>query len=669
MSTSTSVPVATPTVPPVPSSTARPALEPNQTLTAALPATVPPPVTPGATPDFPPTPTPTSTSTPSPSAAIRHTAVVERASRAAAAVIAFDQGLTSVPRYWPFGVRFQIVNEVEYSWQWEPALEWSRDGSTYGPVPQQPVVEIPFRLGEARNATGGQAIPPDAFVVIPGTEAPQQGVLYDSSYPARRQTLKGLAVTEVEFVVRATRDADWEGTYYFRLAGRGGRLNGGAPQMIIIAQRPPEPALTSPPAQGASASTFAVAQAESEVNPHQSLVLDTDTCAACHRVHTARAEALGVAASINDICMNCHDGTAANTDVLSEWHDPQVPPNDPEDGIAYSHPLAAGRAGTADDLAGQLERQAACTDCHNPHTLSGQRPSPTSFGWTAAGSLNGATGVTLAPTPYAWKEKIVYEYELCLKCHSAFTQLPSYPRPSQQKTDKLVDIDPTLGGSYHPVAGAGAGGSPELSRSLSGGTLWQFTTGDTVRCVNCHANYRALSGGAQPAASDRLAPHVSRYPSLLIAEYQRSLKPPSSANDYDPGQYQLCFLCHSPAPFADPSGDRRADTRFPMHGYHLNKLYDEYEGSASLSLDIDDPEAGSGNAICSECHFRIHSTRSAANPGDRNNSGLVNFAPNVLPDPESGGGPLWQPNLQTPASGSCTLLCHGQPHSGWGYQD
>jgi hypothetical protein len=72
--------------------------------------------------------------------------------------------------------------------------------------------------------------------------------------------------------------------------------------------------------------------------------------------------------------------------------------------------------------------------------------------------------------------------------------------------------------------------------------------------------------------------------------------------------------------------------------------------------------AGSGNAICAECHFRTHSTESKV--GDQGTySGLVNFAPNVT---GVDGKPLdsraWLKSVSDPQGGSCTLTCHGKVH-------
>ncbi|MHB8275471.1 MAG: hypothetical protein ACYDC9_12015, partial [Dermatophilaceae bacterium] len=95
-----------------------------------------------------------------------------------------------------------------------------------------------------------------------------------------------------------------------------------------------------------------------------------------------------------------------------------------------------------------------------------------------------------------------------------------------------------------------------------------------------------------------------------------------------------------------------------FHGFHLTKI----SGVGSGGTDIDTPGAGAGNAICAECHFRLHSTTykdgTQTVPGSR----LVSFAPNVTP---AGGTRQWASTGT--GSGSCTLTCHGYQHMGKSY--
>lgn len=133
-------------------------------------------------------------------------------------------------------------------------------------------------------------------------------------------------------------------------------------------------------------------------------------------------------------------------------------------------------------------------------------------------------------------------------------------------------------------------------------------------CGSCHRSH---------AASDEL---------LLVAVYRTDLKPAGDA--YAQGEFALCYACHDPAPFAD---DAAIGTNFGLHDEHLTRI---------VSV---------GNAVCAECHYRLHATSAEAG------SKLVNFAPNVQPSQLG--------TLEWTGTGgrSCTLTCHGFEHVGEGY--
>jgi hypothetical protein len=352
------------------------------------------------------------------------------------------------------------------------------------------------------------------------------------------------------------------------------------------------------------------------------------------------------------LCFTCHDGTGSMYNVAGEYADPTIPANDPSTSSFYSHlpPVPSNHTNAREDeFAGVLNRHAECSDCHNPHSMSAIGAAPTGSGWLASGALQGTAGVSAPP---AWRDPLVYEYELCLKCHSSYTQLLGYGQPSEQKHDKASELNPA-NASYHPLGAPGKNTTTEMENSLAGGSLWQFTTASVIRCQNCHAN-SALLGPGTPAWDGKLAPHASRNRSLLLANYRdRDLKPSFEA--YNRPDFELCYLCHSAAPFETQTQEQRGDTNFRLHGLHTNNIYEAGNGG----VDIDNLGAGEGNAICAECHFNLHSTSSAPYAGNRNYTRGVNFAPNV--EPRTGlGNPQWS----GPSSRTCALVCHGEDHNG-----
>lgn len=386
-------------------------------------------------------------------------------------------------------------------------------------------------------------------------------------------------------------------------------------------------------------------------SPHVAAGVVTDTCAACHRSHTGQNDRLVESVPQTTLCFTCHDGTGSMYDVAAEYSDPGIPANDAATSSFYSHTSANPASHTSarvDEFAGVLNRHAECSDCHNPHSLTSADAAATGTGWLASGSLLGTAGVA-ATSPPAWRDPLIYEYELCLKCHSDYTQLLSYTSQSEKKTDKATEFDPS-NASYHPVRAPGTNTTAAMDNSLAGGSLWQFTSASTIRCVNCHAN-GSLAGGS-PTWYGKLAPHTSQNRGLLLANYRdRDLKP--DVEPYSAADFALCYLCHSAAAFETQATEPRADTNFPLHGLHVTGL----PGGGGGSLDIDDPGAGQGSAICAECHFELHSTRFAPYSSNQAYSRGVNFAPNVQPIP---GAP--EPEWSGPAGRTCALVCHGQNH-------
>jgi hypothetical protein len=286
--------------------------------------------------------------------------------------------------------------------------------------------------------------------------------------------------------------------------------------------------------------------------------------------------------------------------------------------------------------------------------------------------LSGVTDSVNEDDPVTNLNPITLEYQLCFKCHSGFTNLPTNNplKPSRDALDKGVELNPN-NASFHPVEAKGKNETVAMQASLDGASpykLWNFNTTSTIRCLNCHAG-----GATDPAATPplplpgtSLAPHASSNRGILLENYKdRVLKPRVDvvvggvAVDkaaYNAGDFALCYVCHAEAPFV-LNGTSSSATNFSLHSVHLN----EYAGKGDPGTDIDVAGDGGGNAICAECHFRIHSTTNkVSEPGG---SRLVNFAPNVVQFvPVSGPAePItWTPGVTS--GGSCTLTCHLHKH-------
>ncbi len=419
------------------------------------------------------------------------------------------------------------------------------------------------------------------------------------------------------------------------------------------------------------------------------MTLVSDTCAVCHRSHVAENTGLVARpAPLANMCFTCHDGTGSNLVTTAQYTDPAVPDNSAgtpgtvpsayyrHDALSTSAPIAHTLA-KDNEFGGALNRHAECADCHNTHNATATPPTQFTDGWSVSGRQVAISGVSVAnglpgePPTYTFLSGAAgsqpdREYEVCLKCHSGFTTLPApdLTFPSTWALDKAIELNPA-NASYHPVEARGTNDSDQMTWSLNNSSpykQWNFTTASTVRCVNCHGDPRKYNatlptaGTSPTAAGDDLAPHTSQYRGLLIQNYRdRVLKSWDEA--YDGADFALCYVCHAEAPFRSGTAIM---TVFDDHDLHVSTI----AGDGPRGTSIDSPGEGGGNAICAECHFRTHSTAQAFNAGDRANTGLVNFAPNVEPYPDANGVIKF---TKTATGGSCTLICHGWPHDGETY--
>jgi len=446
---------------------------------------------------------------------------------------------------------------------------------------------------------------------------------------------------------------------------------------ILVATLSPQAAHATPRAAATPLATTAPSVTGSS-DIHGPYSLTADQCGVCHRSHTAKAPNLLVKGSQSALCLSCHNGTAANANVQVQY-DLVRPVNNPAAREYYSHDALAPSTHTRselDEFGGVSNRHSECADCHNSHKARATPNSAqTADGWDASGRLAGVSGVSVinggagtAPT-YTFlngiTNVITREYQLCFKCHSGSTLLPPNlaGKPSTDYLDKAVEFNPN-NPSFHPVEAPGTNGTDAMQASLKGSSpykLWNFTVGSTIRCLNCHASSTPDATATPPPVVDgALAPHASANRGILLRNYKdRVLK--TGTEPYSALDFALCYVCHGEAPFtpnASSNPDAAAQTNFSLHSKHLTGLAKEGSGST----DIDTPGAGQGNAICAECHFRLHSTTNKVGTQTVPGSRLVNFAPDVLPN---GGILSWTPG--STGSGSCTLTCHGKPHSGSGF--
>ena len=435
------------------------------------------------------------------------------------------------------------------------------------------------------------------------------------------------------------------------------------------------PPVTTPPVTTPPATTPPAATAI-----HGPYTINSAQCGTCHRAHAAKAPDLlksgspASLGSLSTLCLGCHNGTGASPAVSIQYALVR-PVNNAATREYYSHdavdatPAKAHTESLLNEFGGVSNRHSECADCHNSHqaTATAARDSTqTVTGWDASGKLAGVSGVSVvngaagsaptytflsgADTNVVPANLVTREYQLCFKCHSGFTTLTSNTglKASQYALDKGVEFNPA-NPSFHPVEAVGKNQTAKMADSLAGTSpfkMWDFTIGSTIRCLNCHASGTTpdTTPTPLPQPGSVLAPHTSSNRGILLKNYKdRVLKTTNEA--YSAGDFALCYMCHAEAPFKNETGTA---TNFGFHGYHITKL----TGMGSAITDINAPGAGGGNAICAECHFRLHSTTN--NVAGVGGTRLVSFAPNVT------GARQW--TSTGIGSGSCTLTCHGKTH-------
>lgn len=252
-------------------------------------------------------------------------------------------------------------------------------------------------------------------------------------------------------------------------------------------------------------------------------------CVNCHDPHgwsDAQGEIPQLALQREEkLCLACHDGSPATTNVATDFAKP------------YRHPTAnwTGRhrdatEGLPSDF-GRLpldNRHAECADCHDPHVSRADGPlgpggsdaSKTTLGVSRVAVLNGAAGTPPLFTFLAGSDTLTgpnAEYQLCFKCHSSWTTQPS------GQTDLAMALNPA-NPSTHPVQAPGANPFIDPLAFASG-----WSASSLVRCGDCHGSD---FGGAR-------GPHGSIHQHLLRAPY------PASSLDRDMTSDELCFRCHS----------------------------------------------------------------------------------------------------------------------------
>ncbi len=381
-------------------------------------------------------------------------------------------------------------------------------------------------------------------------------------------------------------------------------------------------------------------------DPHVNYTAYTSSCAGCHRGHTANGIVLRHTWPEENLCFACHAAAGPGVDVESAFTGANTATRFFEHDVAATNGVhRIGQTDSADF--GGANRHVECEDCHEPHEATrGPADAP-----MIQREMNYASGVDpmwAAPGPpdpalFVWLPQAEREYQVCFKCHSSFTALPTYIPDGwdgeQYVADglqKLTSVDPDqipdsrdlaqefnpFNTSFHPVVAPGQNLSIPVASFVTG-----WAPDSMVYCTDCHTN--AGAGGTGPHGSPR----------LHLLDEQRDYTTVMTGDEPDNQDQEICFKCHDADTYLDSTYDGntnfyRSSGNRNLHGTHMTR------------------SAGRA-ATCYSCHDTHGSEQEH----------LLNFEvnPGTLDlwagyDSQS----AWQVNgTQT----ECALTCHGRSHN------
>jgi len=309
----------------------------------------------------------------------------------------------------------------------------------------------------------------------------------------------------------------------------------------------------------------------------------------------------------------------------------------------------ASGVGGGSAIFGGTNRHVECVDCHNPHgAVAGTATAP-----TLLPTLIGATGVEPtyagagAPTGFTWQSSVTQEYQVCFKCHSSYTTLPTYLPGGGYGTGTFTLVanglkKVTTGGtngqiadsrnmalefnpnnpSYHPVMAAGKN---LLINSGAFQTGWTYTS--RMYCSDCHTNQNAGAGYGR-------GPHGAANLHLLdngnVAGTNYNYVSAHGGNTANPSE--VCTKCHQNYTTTDGNSRFSNASAGKGHAYHATK---------------------EGCFVCHDTH------------GAEQQNHLMNFSVN-----EGNFSAIAGPdNSQTAfkhaagtALNACVITCHGKGH-------
>ncbi|KAF0208811.1 MAG: cytochrome c3 family protein [Actinomycetota bacterium] len=226
------------------------------------------------------------------------------------------------------------------------------------------------------------------------------------------------------------------------------------------------------------------------------------------------------------------------------------------------HPVGAVAGAHNSTETPAFARHVECVDCHDPHEAT----STVGVAPLAYGRIKGVFGVAITNTgagtaiTYGDAQPVVREYELCLKCHSGYSNLEGGRNIASEVNTRNVSV--------HGVEEA-------YTAAANASTFETGWSNDSVLyCVDCHDSANSAVGAVR-------GPHVSTAAPILARPYLGVL--PGDTN-------LLCYDCHKRTVYFTGTADTGTESLF----------YAGATNKALHSLHVSDH--GFGCATCHESH-------------------------------------------------------------------
>ncbi len=311
-------------------------------------------------------------------------------------------------------------------------------------------------------------------------------------------------------------------------------------------------------------------------DPHGDNSGMSDGCAGCHASHAAGGIELRQRWPEESVCYACHAAGGSGTNVepaFSSYTNTQT--------SFFKHDVGmTNGVHRADQLSGadfgSENRHIECEDCHEPHYAARGDTNPPMLQAEMAG-ISGVEPVWVgpgAPESFTVLAEAEREHQVCFKCHSSFTTLPSYspdgwngsayvpnglakltssnPDQVPDQRDMAWAFNPNQA-SFHPVVTMGRNQNISASTFVNG-----WSQSSMVYCTDCHQNPNSATQGSGPHGSPRL--HILNGQ----ANYSTVVQSPSPRVS----DQEVCFLCHSYQAYV--TGDIET-SNFRDHKKHMNE--------------------------------------------------------------------------------------------------